>query len=625
MSNNPISGCFSLLGKWVAFTLASYYNKSTEKGELTMTQEVIDGKRLYSFIVSGARNLIVNEHNLNRINVFPVADGDTGTNLALTMKTILSKVKAERRADQTMDAIAKVAVENAYGNSGMIFAQYLNGLAIGLKDKETITQDEFITIVENAVGYAYQAVASPKEGTILTVMKQWAHDLKHNVEEEFEALFEKSVTSAKEVVDQTKFKLKVLLDNNVVDAGAKGFLFFIEGILHFIKTGKLDDNEFKAAELDDISEIIADTNVGELRYCSQYLLKTDKNEDYFKNLLKEDGDSLVITSKEDYVQIHIHTGQPAKVMAKLVNEGTVTTHKVDDMQIQANLMHKPKSKIAIVTDSIADVPKEFLDEHQVVMLPLNLIVESTVYLDKLTMTPDYFYKYLDGFTMNPTSAQATPQTIERLMNQVLANADAVIGIFVSSKMSGTYNNISRVVSKMNTEGKKIALIDSKVNSVAQGMLVKEAVLLRESNKSFEEIVQGVEEKIAKTHIYVSVKDLKYMIRGGRVSKVQGIVLSKLKLKPVISIDPQGKGSIFAKTLSVKSAQKAMLKKIKNDMKEYGIEKYSMVYSDEMSVMNSFVEKVEKIIGKKPEYIESISPIVGLNAGNGAFAIGYIKS
>ncbi len=590
-----------------------------------MKYDVIDGRRLYSFIVSGARNLIVNEHHLNRINVFPVADGDTGTNLALTMKTVLSKAQSQDRADVTMDSIAKAAVENAYGNSGMIFAQYLNGVAIGLKDKESITKDEFVHAIENAVSYAYQAVASPKEGTILTVMKQWSVDMKNNITDEFEELFEKSVHSAKDVVDQTKFKLKVLLDNNVVDAGAKGFLFFIEGILHFIKTGKLDDEQFKAAELDEIVEIYPDTNVGDNRFCSQFLIKTDKSIDYFKQILKEEGDSLVVTSKDDYVQVHLHTQTPSKIMALLTKEGQVTSHKVDDMQLQANLMHKPKSKIAIITDSIADLPKSIVDDEQITVLPLNLIVESTVYLDKVTMTPDYFYQYLDDFKMNPTSAQATPEVIERIFNGVIKNADAVIGIFVSSKMSGTYNNITRVVNKMNTEGKKIALIDSKVNSVAEGMLVVEACHYRSQGLSFEEIVNRINEKIAKTHIYVSVKDLKYMIRGGRVSKVQGIVLSKLKLKPVISIDKDGKGSIFAKTLSVNSAEKAMLKKIKQDMDVSNIEKYSMVYADDPTVMEAFVKKVESIIGKKPEYVETISPIVGLNAGNGAFAIGYIKS
>ncbi len=590
-----------------------------------MKYDVIDGKRLYSFIVSGARNLIVNEHQLNRINVFPVADGDTGTNLALTMRTVLSKAQSQDRADVTMDSIAKAAVENAYGNSGMIFAQYLNGLAIGLKNKATITKDEFVHIVESAVGYAYQAVASPKEGTILTVMNQWSIDMRSNISDEFEELFEKSVHSAKDVVDQTKFKLKVLLDNNVVDAGAKGFLYFIEGILHFIKTGKLDDEQFKAAELDDMEEIYPDTNVGENRFCSQFLLRSDKPTEYFKQLLENQGDSLVVTSKEGYVQVHLHTKEPEAIMSLLVNEGQVTSHKVDDMQLQANLIHKPKSRIAIVTDSIADLPKSIIDDEQITVLPLNLIVESTVYLDKVTMTPDYFYQYLDDYKMNPTSAQATPEVIERIFSAVLNNADAVIGIFVSSKMSGTFNNIKRVVDKMDTKGKKIAMIDSKVNSVAEGMLVVEACQYRNQGLSFDEIVNKINEKIAKTHIYVSVKDLKYMIRGGRVSKVQGIVLSKLKLKPVISIDDEGKGSIFAKTLSVKGAEKAILKKIKQDMETFNIEKYSMVYADDPSVMEEFVKKVESIIGKKPEYVDTISPIVGLNAGNGAFAIGYIKT
>ncbi len=590
-----------------------------------MKFDVIDGKKLYSFVVSGARNLIVNEHNLNKINVFPVADGDTGTNLALTMRTVLSNAKSQDRADVTMDSIAKVAVENAYGNSGMIFAQYLNGLAMGLQNKESISKDEFVEVVENAVSYAYQAVSSPKEGTILTVMKQWAEDMRSNMAEEFETLFEKSVHSAKDVVDQTKFKLKVLMENNVVDTGAKGFLFFIEGILHYIKTGKLEDNDFKAAELDDVVEIRPDTNVGENRYCSQFLIRTEKPVEYFKGLLSNKGDSLVVTQKDDYVQVHLHTPSPEQIMSVLVKEGTVTNHKVDDMQLQANLMHAPLSKIAIVTDSIADLPKEFVDKHQITVIPLNLIVESTVYLDKVTMTPDNFYQFLDDYKMNPTSAQATPEVLERAFSAVLKNADAMIGIFVSSKMSGTYNNISRVISKMNVEGKKIALIDSKVNSVAEGMLVMEAAKLREQGASFKDIVEQIEAKIAKTHIYVSVKDLKYMIRGGRVSKVQGIVLSKLKLKPVISIDPEGKGAIYAKTLSVKSAEKAILKKIKKDMEESKIEKYSMVYADDPTIMEEFVGKVEKIIGKKPEYVESISPIVGLNAGNGAFAIGYIKS
>lgn len=589
-----------------------------------MTKYVIDGHRLYDFVVSGAQNLIVNEHNLNRINVFPVADGDTGTNLALTMKNILANAKKDISAKLTMNSIAKVALESAYGNSGMIFAQYLNGLAVEIGDKETITQDEFVMATQNAVKYAYEAVASPKEGTILTVMKEWSNQLRDNVTGEFEHIFETSLANARKVVDQTKYKLKVLLDNDVVDAGAKGFYYFIEGISQFIKTGSLESLKFKAAQLEEFPEIHPDTHVGEFKYCSQFLIETKKDKSYFQQLLAPFGDSLVVTSKDDHVQVHVHAKSPELIMEALVKEGTVLSHKIDDMQLQANLKFQPKNKITIVTDSIADVSKDLIEKENVVVIPLNLIVDSTVYLDKLTMTPDLFYRHLDDYRMNPTSAQATIETIERIFNQVLESSDEIIGLFVSSKMSGTYNNIKRVVSRMNLEGKKVKLIDSKVNSVAQGLLVAQLAKWRNQGFSFDELVQKIEKAIADTHIYVSVKDLKYMLRGGRVSKVQGFILSKLDLKPVISIDPEGKGEIYKKTLSQKKAVSSILKKVREDMAEKGISTYGLVYADNPADLTQFAQQVEDIIGKKPAYIEAISPIVGLNAGKGAFAIGYIK-
>jgi uncharacterized protein len=316
-------------------------------------------------------------------------------------------------------------------------------------------------------------------------------------------------------------------------------------------------------------------------------VESTKDKAYFQQLLAPFGDSLVVTSKDDHVQVHLHAKSPELVMEALVKEGTVLSHKIDDMQLQANLKFQPKNKIAIITDSIADVSKEFLEKENIVVIPLNLIVDSTVYLDKLTMTPDLFYRHLDDYRMNPTSAQATIEAIERIFNQVLQNADEIIGIFVSAKMSGTFNNIQRVVSRMNLEGKKVKLIDSKVNSVAQGLLVAQLAKWRNQGFSFDELVEKTEEAIANTHIYVSVKDLKYMLRGGRVSKVQGFILSKLDLKPVISIDPQGKGEIYKKTLSQKKAVSLILKKVKEDMDAKGICTYGLVYADDPNDLTQF--------------------------------------
>jgi hypothetical protein len=294
------------------------------------------------------------------------------------------------------------------------------------------------------------------------------------------------------------------------------------------------------------------------------------------------------------------------------------------MWLQANLIHKKKAKMVIITDSIADLPKQFMDDEHCVLLPLNLIIDSVVYMDKVTIQAKEFYEHLDEYHYNPSSSQANPKSIERAFNQVLQNYDEVIGIFVSSKMSGTYDNIRKSLNKLKTEGKRIEIIDSKSNSVTEGLLVYEALKLKKEGKSFDEIVERLHTIIPNLRIFVSVKDLKYMLKGGRVSKVTGFILSKLKLQPVISIDSEGKGIIPFKSLNQKSAIRSILNCIRKDELESGIESYALVYSDNPSDLNEFSKSVKTILNREPEYIESISPIVGLNAGKGAIAIGYIK-
>jgi len=584
----------------------------------------INGNELYAYVVSGARNVIVNEQNLNRLNVFPVPDGDTGTNLALTMNSILQGAEKVEDANQMMGKIARLSIDNAYGNSGMIFAQYFYGWSKAIESKKSITPSELIESLKYAAQHTIDSVTHPKEGTILTVMREWANHFDPKIEENFESIFESSLSKLQDGVDKTKTQLKVLRDNNVVDAGAQAFYYFIEGIVRFLKNHSLDNLDFKAASLDLITEPIMSLDVGEHRYCAQYLIKTDQTQKDIEKLISIHGNSLVVNKNDQHISVHIHTNDPHIVMQKLIRDNEMISHKADDMWIQANLIHNKKAKMAIITDSIADLPKEFMDQEHCVLLPLNLIIDSVVYMDKVTIKAEDFYSNLDNYKLNPSSSQASQKVIERVFNQVLQNYDEVIGIFVSSKMSGTVNNIRRAVEKIKLEGKRVEIIDSKSNSVSEGLLVYEALQMKRDGKNFDEIVSRLNSIIPNLRIFVSVLDLKYMLRGGRVSKVTGFVLSKLKLQPVISIDSDGKGIIPFKSLNQKSAIKSILKTIKQDMTNSGIEKYALVYADNPDDIVDFKQSVISILDKEPEYIETISPIVGLNAGKGAFAIGYIK-
>lgn len=583
----------------------------------------ITGQDLYAYMISGAKNVVVNEQNLNKMNVFPVPDGDTGTNLSLTMNSIIQQAKRQDDAFQTMSDIAQLSIDNAYGNSGMIFAQYFNGLANAISSKTHLNPNELIEGFKQAAHHAFDSVAHPKEGTILTVMKTWAQSLESSLEDDFEHGLEASLEILQDAVGKTKQQLKILKDNNVVDAGAQAFYFFVEGIVRFIKSKTLDDLQFQAARLDLITEMTPSLEVGDYRYCAQYLIESSRSSSEWMTVLDANSDSLVINQNDRHLSLHLHTNVPHEVMATLVKDAKVLSHKVDDMWMQAQLIHAKKAKTVILTDSIADLPQSVKDSHHCVVLPLNLILDSVVYMDKLSLSSEQFYAKLDEAKLNPSSSQASPQQIERLLNQVLPHYDEIIGIFVSSKMSGTYHNVQKVIQKMALTNKRIALIDSKTNSIAQGLLVKEALRLKDEGMEFDSLVKEIQTLIPRLRIFVSVKDLKYMLKGGRVSKVTGFILSKLKLQPVISIDTEGKGIIPYKSLTQKSAVKSILKQVKKDLKTTGIEKYGLVYADNPRDLDDFKQKLQHLTHKEPDYIETISPIIGLNAGKGAFAIGYI--
>ena len=585
----------------------------------------LDGTSLYDYIVSGAGNVILNEQNLNRINVFPVPDGDTGTNLALTLRTVITKARRELGVNRTMDSISKAAVENAYGNSGMIFAQFLHGFAEAVREKDTLSLQEFADSSAVAVAHAYKAVAVPQEGTILTVMRTWAEALRHHLDGmSFDNWLEHSVAKARDMVEQTRTMMKVFRDRNVVDSGAKGFLLFLEGMLAQARHGGEAATILAKSLVEEAEPEPIPLEPPEFRYCSQFTVQVapDFQTDTMREQLMAWGDSLVMTGDPPLIHLHLHTSAPEKVMALLLQSGQVVSHKADDMALQQDIAHKRQHRVGIVTDSIADIPVETLRKGQVAVIPVHVIHDGTAYLDKVTMTPDRFFRDVDTLSLNPTSAQPTISSIERVFAFMLAHYDEVVGVFVSGKMSGVVHNATVIAERLSGNGKRIRVVDTKQNSGAEGLAVLEAIRLAEAGKSLDEVADGVAQVAARSRILVSVATLRYMLKGGRVPRAQGAVLALLNLKPVVSIDPDGKGNVWAKTFTRRQAIGKMLRQLRQDKAKHGIASYGLVYADDEQVMTPFHRQVEEIIGQPPAFIEPISSVVALNAGRGAFALAY---
>lgn len=570
----------------------------------------LNGTHLYHAFISGANQLINQKAMLNKINVFPVPDGDTGSNMAAMMQRIITDSIVDEHLGKTLESISSAAIAGSRGNSGIIFSEYLNGIYQGLKDADTADVKLFHKAVLNGIKMAYAAISNPIEGTILTVFRK-AFKVDSHIED-FVTYFSTIKNQALIALEQTPKELEVLRLNKVVDAGAKGLTEFIEGVNFYFENGieMIEKKEKETLEEPDHHDIHLETITE--RYCTEALIGNGKvTPQELKELFKEDGSSLVVSGRIDKMRIHIHTNHPDQVFFKLRNYGEIIEQKVDDMIRQNQAAQPNHPRIAVVTDSIADIPMEIADKYHIHLIPMYLLVDDVSYVDKLTISTSTFYQMMD-INEHFSSSQPDKITIERNLNFLMEHYDHVLVITVASRLSGTYNAISQFA-KVH---EKIIVLDSKHNSGSQGLVVIKAAEMAYEGKSIDEILEVIPKMIRRTKIYVSVKTLKYMVRQGRVSKVTGLIGKIINLKPVISLGKDGEGIIAAKAFSLAGNVKQIMKLLKRAP----VESYAIVHSLAEKRAQKLADKVEALTGKKPLFIEMISPIVAMNAGIGAVAV-----
>jgi len=297
-----------------------------------------DGYNFYDIFASGAISLLGHQEELNKINVFPVADGDTGTNLGSTMRSILEMSKRNISISESASSIADAALIGARGNSGAIFAQYFHGIREFIGDRNNVTVDELIAAFVHGVEYAYKAVLEPVEGTILTVIKIWSRTMSEefNQIKNFIETFINAYDRSLEALDHTKDQLEVLKRSNVVDAGGKGFLIFLDGVRTYLKTGKRPQIQSIPETVESIGYEESHDFTQELknRYCTEALLNLKQDcSDQIKQIAASFGDSVVVASTTQKMRVHVHTNNPADFFYTIKDYGDIVQQKVDDMKM----------------------------------------------------------------------------------------------------------------------------------------------------------------------------------------------------------------------------------------------------------------------------------------------------
>ncbi|NMH72309.1 DAK2 domain-containing protein [Bacillus sp. RO2] len=352
-----------------------------------MSVKVLNGKRFAQMVIQGANHLSNNAKTVDALNVFPVPDGDTGTNMNLSITSGAKEVKGNvsEHIGKVGSALAKGLLMGARGNSGVILSQLFRGFSKHIESKETITSKDFAQALEAGVQTAYKAVMKPVEGTILTVAKDAA---KRAVavaknEEDIIVLMEETLKEANASLKRTPDLLPVLKEVGVVDSGGQGLVYIYEGFLAELKGQSIEDivptttmNELVNAEHHKSVHSAINTEDIEFGYCTEFMVKFEEEkvkanpftEENFRNDLSQYGDSLLVIADEEIVKVHIHAEQPGDVLTYGQKYGSLINMKIENMREQhSNLLfeeddypapkpevNKKREKFGIITVAMGE-------------------------------------------------------------------------------------------------------------------------------------------------------------------------------------------------------------------------------------------------------------------------------
>lgn len=301
-----------------------------------MKYEKINGHDFYNMVVNGSNRLLEQSDYVNALNVFPVPDGDTGTNMSMTFKAAVKEIENlnSKSIGETSKKLAKGALMGARGNSGVILSQILRGISKGLEGKEEVTPQELAIAFQEGSNAAYKAVMRPTEGTILSVIRAVAEGATGTKADDVVEFLNSVVLDAKTMLDKTPELLPALKKAKVVDSGGMGLYIILKGMHEALRDNiKAEIKDIKVAEAGGASaQGLEDIDI-KFGYCTEFIVLGDAAKaNAFQEDIEKLGDSCIVVGYEDVIKVHIHTNDPGTVLAKAVQIGELSKIKIDNMR-----------------------------------------------------------------------------------------------------------------------------------------------------------------------------------------------------------------------------------------------------------------------------------------------------
>jgi DegV family protein with EDD domain len=639
--------------------------------------DYIDGPCLVRAVVSGSEWVASKRIHLNEINVFPVPDGDTGTNLTMTLKAASDAVKAVdgRPLGEVAGALSRAVIYGARGNAGIIFAQFVRGFAREVQGVEKLYPKAFVAAMRESVTGAYEAMTEPTEGTILTVIRESVNAVARATDggiTDFVALLEVMLAAARESLERTPELLPVLKEAGVVDAGGEGFVDFLEGILLMLMGEEVGSILDSLPSHEEGLPAIQERDL-KYRYCTEFMVEgPDVNVADLKVRLAGMGGSVVVVGSPGLVRAHIHTNSPEVALDVAASFGTVSAQKVDDMREQhrefirggaagdsgaldeaepvlagesrgagdeagqaagggtggtsvagrrAAVRDRRRRSVRIVTDSTADIPEDVAADLGIVVVPLTVNFEDASLRCGVDLTNDEFYERLRRAEALPTTSQPTPHDFAGVYEGLSWETKAVLSVHISSEMSGTVR--SATLASQEVQGVEVRVVDSRLVSAPLGMTVIAAAESARDGAGLAELTTLVSNLSVRARVLFTVGSLDFLVRGGRIGRAKGLLGKLMGVRPILTVE-DGVVAPVGKARGEDALLESLRELARPELEGGDGGTLGLIHAQRPEITERVRDVFLSEFGFEDVRVFELGGVVGTHAGPGTWGISYFR-
>lgn len=577
-------------------------------------------------LTAAIARLFTRREYIDKINVFPVPDGDTGTNMVFSFKVIHEAVQNvdELSIKQLMARVASASLDGSRGNSGAIMAQYFHGFSEALDDCESMNAAGLAAASSAGATAAWTAMSEPVAGTLPTVLEDFSSALEDKSRqgvEDIREMIEYGLLRARESLARTPDLLPVLKQAGVVDAGGQAFVDLLEGVWSFIENGESEVDKVDFEAMFSLGGSAMEMDPAAHRFCTECVIEGDAldRSEIMQTLEKLDCSSLVVAGGRKRVRVHIHVNNPGEAYLACEQFGELHQQKADDMKRQHSLMNQV-GQVAIVTDSGADIPFEEQERLAIHMVSARSNFGAKEYIDYVSLMPADLYRMLEESEESPKTSQPPVGDFTRIYDLLTGHGYDVLSVGLSGELSGTTQAARTAAEQFDG---RVRVFDTKSASCGEGLLAVIAAQAAQQGMTMDEIDSLLTESQPLCRVIALAADLSYLVRGGRLPAWVRKVTDFLHISPLITAK-NGRFGLAGITAGIGANPAALGKAaVRRMVKDTGYR----VFIAHGANPEGARELRRYILGRHTRvhscHISEAGPALGVHLGPGGLVVGFV--